>query len=426
VVIKEVSGRSDPLAVARCLAGRPGLAVLCGDDGSSFVASDPVEVTDDLLPASGPRCAGWAGLPAAPRWIGVIPYEHLRSIERPAWVPREAREPPSIVRPRWMRYDAVLRVTAGQVVIEADDAEAAARLEARLRNVQPARDFTLRLAPPIEPARAHVARVEEVLELIRKGDVYQVNLARPIDYELRGDALSLFTSLLRSTYGMFADLGEVKVLCSSPELALEVRGDRMRTIPIKGTRPRGADARHDEALARELDVDPKEHAELTMAVDLHRNDLGKVAEPGSVRVLGAPRLLRSRTVWSRAAEVVARRAPGVSDEAIVRALLPCGSVTGAPKIRAMEIIATLEPARRGLYTGALGYVGRDGAIVLAMAIRTLVAEGSRARYFSGGGIVADSMPERELEETRWKAAHLAKLGRTWSAALAKESRASRP
>src|SRR5262249_54027535 len=149
------------------------------------------------------------------------------------------------------------------------------------------------------------------------------------------------------------------VVCgTSPELALEVRGDRLRTVPIKGTRPRGRDAGEDAALAAELDADPKERAELTMAIDLHRNDLGKVAIPGSVRLLGGPRVTAGRTVWSRSAEVVARARPGTTLEDLVRALVPCGSVTGAPKVRAMEIIAHLEPARRGLYTGVYGYVGR--------------------------------------------------------------------
>jgi anthranilate/para-aminobenzoate synthase component I len=143
-----------------------------------------------------------------------------------------------------------------------------------------------------------------------------------------------------------------------------------------------------------------------MAVDLHRNDLGRVAVPGSVRVVGSPRVVPGRTVFSRLLEVRARRAPNATLAEVVQAMLPCGSVTGAPKVRAMEIIARIEPDRRGLYTGAFGHVGRDGRIVLAMAIRTLQIAAGEATYFSGGGIVADSVPQRELEETRWKAAQL--------------------
>lgn len=183
---------------------------------------------------------------------------------------------------------------------------------------------------------------------------------------------------------------------------------------MKGTRPRGRDALEDQRLALELDADPKERAELVMSVDVHRNDLGRVAVPGSVAVGGEPRLLAGRTVWSRVAEVVAQRSPGVALEAVVRAMLPCGSVTGAPKVRAMEVIAKLEPWRRGAYTGVFGHLGGEGSLALAMAIRTIeIAKGEpdhAASYFTGGGIVADSVPERELEETRWKAVQVFRLG----------------
>jgi anthranilate/para-aminobenzoate synthase component I len=270
--------------------------------------------------------------------------------------------------------------------------------------------------PPDEPDHAHVERVRAALQLIAAGDLYEVNVARRIPVALQGDALALFTSLLDAApapWGFFQDLGQTLAIATSPELALSVRGDALRTCPIKGTRPRGHDADEDARLARELDRDPKERAELTMAVDVHRNDVGRVSVPGSVRVLGEPRVLGGRTVWSRVAEIVARRAPDATLEDIVRAVLPCGSVTGAPKVRAMEVIARLEPWRRGLYTGAFGYVGRDGRLELAMAIRTLqlarTRGGGEGDYFAGGGIVADSIPERELEETRWKATQLVQL-----------------
>jgi anthranilate/para-aminobenzoate synthase component I len=222
-------------------------------------------------------------------------------------------------------------------------------------------------------------------------------------------------------YGFFAQIERVTVMGASPELALEVHGRNLRTCPIKGTRPRGIDATTDEALARALDADEKERAELTMAVDLHRNDLGRVAVPGTVRVLGEPRIVKGARVMSRVAEIVATRCEDASLDACARACLPCGSVTGAPKIRAMEIIAELEPDRRGLYTGAYGHVARDGRLCLAMAIRTAVVDeaGDHADarlalrgnvdYFTGGGIVWGSDPEREEEETRWKAAHLERM-----------------
>jgi anthranilate/para-aminobenzoate synthase component I len=210
----------------------------------------------------------------------------------------------------------------------------------------------------------------------------------------------------------------VAALSTSPELFLDAavrphdsarRFARLETIPIKGTRARGVDAASDEALARALHQDPKERAELTMIIDVERNDLGSVAEVGSVRVLGAPRVTALRTVHHRDAHVVARARASVSREEVIAAMFPSGSVTGAPKVRAMEVIASLEPFRRGLYTGAIGYVANDGSMRLAMAIRTVVLRGAEGEYLTGGGIVADSDPVRELEETRWKAEQLARI-----------------
>jgi anthranilate/para-aminobenzoate synthase component I len=317
----------------------------------------------------------------------------------------------------------VIRVdhATGRVAVEGDDHASVMHLARAVAGPRSPGWFDVRLLPPEEPEEAHAERVRAALELIAAGDLYQVNLARKIPLELQGDARSLFASLLEAApapWGFLQDLGDGLVLGASPELALSVRGSALRTCPIKGTRPRGRDAADDRAQALELDGDSKERAELTMAVDVHRSDLGRVAVPGSVRVARPPELLAGRTVWSRVAEVVASRAPGATLEDVARAVLPCGSVTGAPKVRAMEVIARLEPHRRGVYTGAFGYVGRDGSLELAMAIRTLEAgapvdaRGTRpACYFAGGGIVADSDPGRELEETRWKAAQLTALPR---------------
>ncbi len=421
----------DPLAIAASLAGRPGLAVLAsrpqgaprpGDARYSFVASDPVEASDELVPGGHERSAGaWDGASPGPRWIGVAPYEALRGIERPGWTRHPDDRPAHLLsKPAWRRYLAVIRIdhATGRVAVEGDDEASVASLARAVRSTRPPGGFGLRVLPPDEPDRAHLERVRAALELIAAGDLYQVNLARRIPLALEGDPLGLFASLLEAApapWGFFQDLGEVLVVGVSPELALSVRGDELRTCPIKGTRPRGRDATEDVRMAHDLEADPKERAELAMAIDVHRSDLGRVAVPGSVRLTGGPRALPGRTVWSRVAEVVARRADGVSLEDVARAVLPCGSVTGAPKVRAMEVIANLEPWRRGVYAGAFGYVARDGGLELAMAIRTIQAgeaRGDRERagtYFAGGGIVADSDPQRELEETRWKAAQLVRL-----------------
>jgi anthranilate/para-aminobenzoate synthase component I len=253
--------------------------------------------------------------------------------------------------------------------------------------------------------------VAAALELIRAGDIYQVNLARRLDVEVRGGLDGVFSRLLAAAPSPFAALLElpgVPSVCStSPELFLATRGQSVETHPIKGTRRRGKDAQEDAALRRALDADPKERAELSMVIDLERNDLGKLAIPGSVRVIEDPIVVTHRTLHHRVARVAARMPPGVTPEALLEATLPSGSVTGAPKVRAMEVIAELEASRRGLYTGALGYLGHDGELRLAMAIRTLTVRGEEGHYHSGGGIVADSDPEREVEETRVKALQLA-------------------
>ena len=193
------------------------------------------------------------------------------------------------------------------------------------------------------------------------------------------------------------------LVSTSPERFLLATPDRrVETRPIKGTRPRGADARSDAALVHELDQDPKERAELSMVVDVERNDLGRVARTGSVRVVGAPRVETFGTVHHRVATVAAWLRAGTSRTKLLEATLPSGSVTGAPKVRAMELIATLEAERRGLYTGAFGHVAHDGSMRLGMAIRAVTARDGVAHYHAGGGIVAESDPAREVEEVRWK------------------------
>jgi anthranilate/para-aminobenzoate synthase component I len=424
-VVRETDLAPDVPALARALRGSPGLAVLTssacgalspGDARFSFLACAPVEVSDAWVPPPGVPAPAWAGHASAPRWVGVIPYEATRDLERKAWTRfPDLRAAPALARPRWRRYDAVARAdhVTGRVVVEADTEGAARALHRRLaRTVDRIEGgLVLRDVPRATDAE-HADRIREALRLIAQGDVYQVNLARRLGFDLRGDPLEVFFALARrapSPYAFFADLGDAAVCATSPELALEVRGDLLRTAPIKGTRPRGADRESDARLAADLDADPKERAELTMAIDLHRNDLGRVAVPGSVRLVAEPHVVAGRTVWSRLAEIRARRAPGATLEHVVRAMIPCGSVTGAPKVRAMEVIAHLEPHRRGLYTGAFGYVGRDGGLLLAMAIRTLEVAGDTATYFAGGGIVADSDPAREVDETLWKAMQLLEI-----------------
>lgn len=437
LVARELDERPDPLGIARTLtaSGRPGVALLhAAETGDlawarwSWIGACPDRRSHRLDPlADDPhlRAPRGSALAAAPRWIGVVPYEHRRALERPAWRPEDRRPPTRIDRPIWLRYPAVVGVDhlTGRVMVTGIDRGAVDALAAAVRGrVAPAPPALRSEVADDEPASLHADRILAAKRLILAGDLYQVNLARRLVIRvLRGDALTLYASLVRKAptpLGACVDLGEgLRVVSTSPELFLRAEPDRessgesrrwgaLLTAPIKGTRPRGKDAKEDRALALELDGDPKERAELTMIIDVERNDLGRVAVPGSVRVTSLPRVVTHRTLHHRVASIVARARPECSREDVLRALLPSGSVTGAPKVRAMEVIATLEPRRRGLYTGAIGYVAHDGGLTMAMAIRTAVLEEGEGEYWTGGGIVADSDPEREVEETRWKALQL--------------------
>jgi anthranilate/para-aminobenzoate synthase component I len=201
--------------------------------------------------------------------------------------------------------------------------------------------------------------------------------------------------------------GELDVVSTSPELFLKTtRRGHVYTAPIKGTRPRGRDAAEDRSLIAELSESEKEAAELTMILDVERNDLGRIATAGSVELVLAPRVTTYPTLHHRAAVLRAELRKGCGLEELLRAMLPSGSVTGAPKIRAMQVIAELEAERRGLYTGAFGTLSHAHELNLAMAIRTLTARGGVGHYFAGGGIVADSVAEQEIDETTWKALQL--------------------
>jgi anthranilate/para-aminobenzoate synthase component I len=194
------------------------------------------------------------------------------------------------------------------------------------------------------------------------------------------------------------------VLSSSPELFLKISGRTISTRPIKGTRPRRAGRRADEQSAQELVTSPKERAELVMITDLERNDLGQVCEFGSVTVSELLKLERFEQVFHLVSTVDGRLRPELDAVSALRACFPGGSITGAPKKRAMEIIAELERTPRGLYTGAIGYFGFNGESQFNIAIRTLVIENGQAHFHAGAGIVADSEPEKEWQETLDKAA----------------------
>lgn len=263
---------------------------------------------------------------------------------------------------------------------------------------------------------AYLLALDRAIEHIYAGDIYQVNLSQRFAVEVQASPLELYRCLRHHTHAVFSAYVEgvgMHVLSLSPERFLRVRGPDIQTCPIKGTRPRGATPAEDVALAAELRDSTKDAAELAMIVDLERNDLGRVCEAGTVRVSDHAALYTLATVHHTVTRVVGRLRPEVDAAALLRATFPGGSITGAPKIRSMEIIEDLESTRRGVYTGSVGYLGYDGRVDLNIAIRTVTVKGGVAYVQAGGGIVADSDPVAEYEETLTKArALLAALGAT--------------
>lgn len=393
--------------LARALAGVTGLAWL-DSDGSpvpdarySFVAAAPVEVrrgpvhalalldTLEPSPADADGCGAWdAG--SVPHWIGYLAYDE-----------------PGVC---FARYEAVFAIdhVACKTFVIGDSPEACARLVARAHLValvappEPrARAAAMQAAAPAEHARA----IGTALAAIGRGDLYQVNLARKFWASFAGSPLALALAMRRESpvpLGMFFDDGERAVVARSMERFLRWRcaDRRLHTRPIKGTRAR---ANRDAEEQRALVGDPKEHAEHAMIVDLMRNDLGRVAAIGSVEVVERFVVEPFARLHHLVSTIACTTRPEVTRGEILRATFPPGSVTGTPKVQAVETIRALEPCGRGIYTGAVGFVDRAGGLSLAVAIRTAVVEAGIASYFAGGGIVEASDVAREIEETDLKA-----------------------
>jgi para-aminobenzoate synthetase component I len=255
--------------------------------------------------------------------------------------------------------------------------------------------------------RGYLDAVAKVREYIVAGDIFQANLSQRFQTPLREPPFELYRRLRRRNPAPFAaylGFDDVTVLSASPERFLRLDHDRqVETRPIKGTRPRGLVPMHDAALGRALAESEKDRAENVMIVDLLRNDLSRVCRPGTVRVPELFALEQHPTVHHLVSTVVGELEPAADAVELVRAAFPGGSITGAPKVRAMEIIAELEPTRRGVYCGSIGYISATGAMDMSIVIRTFVAADGEVYFQAGGGIVADSDPELEYRETLDKA-----------------------
>jgi anthranilate synthase component 1 len=263
----------------------------------------------------------------------------------------------------------------------------------------------------------YIHAVAMAKDAIAAGEAIQVVLARRQSFDLPTDpatgrpleGVALYRALRRvnpSPYLFFVRTPTFEVVGASPELLLQVEGDKLTTHPIAGTRPRGADPREDALLAEQLQRDPKERAEHVMLVDLGRNDLGRVARPGTVTVSKYMEVERYSHVLHLVSHVEGRLRQDMDALDALRAVFPAGTLSGAPKVRAMQLIAAAEGERRGLYGGAVGYLGYDGNLDTAITIRSAVLRGGQAHVHTGAGIVAGSVPEKEFEETEHKAAAL--------------------
>jgi anthranilate synthase component 1 len=246
---------------------------------------------------------------------------------------------------------------------------------------------------------------------IASGDIFQVVLSKRHDFKVKGDLTSFYLALRRinpSPYMYFLKMGERKIVGSSPEMLVRVQGHSVETFPIAGTRPRVEDPVKNKALTEDLLSDPKERAEHVMLVDLARNDIGRVSKFGSVHVSEFMKVHEYSHVQHIVSRVLGELRGDCSCFDALRAVFPAGTVSGAPKVRAMEIVEESEPTRRGPYAGAVGYFSYNGNADFAITIRTLVADGDRCFIQAGGGIVADSVPEKEWFETEHKARALMK------------------
>jgi len=344
-------------------------------------------------------------------WALLLDYELAAQVEPVLRLPQGPAATPTALALRCPA--ALLRDHAsGECVALAEPAHAAL-LETlfgdlrALPDAAPLPEWVPPLQVQEDPPQRFVDGVRRILDYLRAGDVFQVNLSRrwSARFAAAPDPAALYAQLRRANPAPFAGLfvGHGRaVVSSSPERLVSVRGDVVETRPIAGTRPR-APGDDEAARIRELVGHPKERAEHVMLIDLERNDLGRVCTPGSVEVDELMTVESYAHVHHIVSNVRGRLRDGISPGEVIRATFPGGTITGCPKVRCMQIIAELEQVPRGAYTGAFGWLNRDGDMDLNILIRTAEVDGAQAQFRTGAGIVFDSDPERELDETRAKA-----------------------
>ncbi len=390
------TGALDALARATAALRAPALLDLPLHGGAvGYLGYDVIREIEDI-PATGRDDLGLPDVQLLfPRH--VVALDHLRQVLTVVTnvVVADTEDPDELGR----RYDGA--VDACNAVVDRLSSAASPLPPAAPPERRPVESVPSNLAPG-----EYEAQVEQVKEHIRAGDTFQTVLSQRFSLETEVSAFELYRVLRvinPSPYLYLLDTGDAQIVGSSPEALVQVQGRRAETWPIAGTRPRGSTPEEDRRYEQELLADAKERAEHVMLVDLARNDLGRVCEVGSVTVDGMLHVERYSHVMHLVSAVTGRVREELGPVDVLRAVFPAGTVSGAPKVRAMEIIDALEPTRRGPYAGAVGYIDFAGNLDTCITIRTVVLKDGTAYVQAGAGIVADSKPEREEEETRNKA-----------------------
>ena len=369
------------------------------------------DYADSRLPGSAEGFAAHGGLPFVGGWFLYLGYELAAEIEPVLDLPAAPDEWPVAFADRCTGAIIVdHRDGRAQLVAEDPDTLACMRDEVEAAGIDGLAEGELPhlVEWQAEPAGHFERNVERILEYLSAGDVFQVNVSRRWNghFDQAPAAHRLYAALRLANPAPFAALAlwnGAALMSSSPERLVEVRGREVQTRPIAGTRPRGEDAASDAALLEELIAHPKERAEHIMLIDLERNDLGRVCETGSVEVSELMVVESYAHVHHIVSNVRGRLRADAGPADVIRAVFPGGTITGCPKVRCMQIIAELEGQGRGFYTGALGYLGRDGQMDLNILIRSMMLRGTDIGFRTGAGIVADSRPRHELRETEAKA-----------------------
>lgn len=413
-------GRYDVLAVRPrvTLTTRGPLTEIRRDGRVEHSRDDPFALLRDAMAPW--RVESDPELPFPGGAIGYCAYDLARRIEP---LPARAIDDVGLPEMAFGLYDAALVVDHQEqrawLVGQGDAAEARSCLEPALERAASA--VPVAYGPSfsvLSPVQANMDRegyaraFHRIKHYIREGDCYQVNLAQRFSALAAGepwDAYRRLRALNPAPFAAYMRIPDGAVLSSSPERFLKLRQGVVETRPIKGTRPRASEHAEDQALAEQLRGSPKDQAENLMIVDLLRNDIGRVCETGSVQVPSLFAIESYATVHHMVSTVQGQLAAGKDALDLLRACFPGGSITGAPKLRAMEIIEELEPHRRSVYCGAMGYLGFDGGMDTNIAIRTLVVSGRQMHCWAGGGIVDDSDLDAEYQESLDKAAAMIKL-----------------